>query len=88
MFTWLAYGSESGADDAMTNDELDAEHALIAEEHARLEAEHAALEKNPKDAVGHLAHAKRLKAHVERLHRYMAARGYAPPLGTDKKSRG
>jgi hypothetical protein len=63
----------------MTEDELNREHAALVAEHASLEAEHARLEAEPKDMAGHIAHGKRLRAHLARLHAYMKARGYAVP---------
>ena len=64
----------------MTEDELQAEHEALMAEHAALEADHKRLERErPRNMDAHLAHARRLKAHVDRLHRYMTERGFMPP---------
>lgn len=66
----------------MTPDELDDEFRLLQSEHEALRAEHRILERNPKDIDGHIAHGERLHDHLNRLHRYMAARGMPVPSRT------
>ncbi len=60
-------------------DALEAEFVALTNEHTTLEAEHARLKNNRADVAGHFALAKRLRDHVERLHRYMEARGFVAP---------
>lgn len=64
---------------AMTEEELDREHAALMAEQAELESAHQKLEESPKDVRAHLVHAERLHAHIKRLHAYMEARGYHVP---------
>ena len=63
----------------MTEDELYDEYLLLREEHAALEAEHAVVERRPGDLDAHVAHGERLRDHIRRLHRHMAARGMRVP---------
>jgi len=57
-------------------DSVEAEHAALIVEHRELEAEHVQLQNRPDDIAAHRAHADRLRAHIVRLHDYMARRGF------------
>jgi hypothetical protein len=57
----------------MTDAELDAELDAIAREHAELKTEHTRLEHDASDVPGHIAHARKLREHVDRQRALIAA---------------
>ena len=59
----------------MTKEDLDREHEALMLENGRLEEEHRKLE-GSSDTAAHRTHSLHLRQHIERLHRYIEARGY------------
>jgi hypothetical protein len=57
----------------MTTEELEAEHDALLVEHRSLQAEHDVVHTLPLDGAAHVAHIRKLRAHLERLHAYVAA---------------
>ncbi len=56
------------------SEELDAEYKALLREQADLDAEHARLKLQTRDIQAHRDHARRLREHIDRLHRFIHAR--------------
>ena len=79
-------GPSPKPDAPLAGEDVDREYGALVTEHRALEAEHRKLqEQRPKDLAEHAAHNQRLRDHVARLHRFIAAKGVQQPVLKQKR---